>query len=69
MTNGTGPARGRRPQAKTTIRVYTVSRSGIVSPPRATVTMSYGRESAPTAMSTVLPPCACPLYRKLGAVR
>lgn len=41
MTNATGLAEQRPPGAKMTIRVYTVTREGIVTAPRATVTVPY----------------------------
>ncbi|MEV0633797.1 DUF6415 family natural product biosynthesis protein [Streptomyces sp. NPDC050619] len=45
-----------------TIEVYTISRTGAVSAPRATVSVPYEYEPAPESVKTQLPPCACP-YR------
>jgi hypothetical protein len=66
----TTPEPDRPSRAKMTIRVYTVNRAGVVSKPRATVTVPYDDTSAPPLMGLgPLPPCACPRCRKPGAVR
>ncbi|MFI6357341.1 hypothetical protein ACIBJF_32935 [Streptomyces sp. NPDC050743] len=69
MRNRTVPGGRRTPGAKMTIRVYKVSSEGEKSVPRATVTVPYSHKPVPTPMSTALPPCACPIHRKAGAVR
>ncbi|MFC9916277.1 hypothetical protein [Streptomyces sp. NPDC127197] len=66
MTNGTAPPL-RRPQgAKLTIEVYTVTREGVVTPPRSTVVVPYGYEPALEGLNTQLAPCACPIHRAAG---
>lgn len=67
MTNATAPVQQRPPGAKMTIEVYTISRTGVVSAPRATVSVPYGYEPALESFNTQLPPCACPLHRQAGA--
>lgn len=47
MTNGTAPARKRTRGPAMTIRVYTVTREGVVTAPRATV--SVPRSHTPPA--------------------
>ncbi|MFF0794954.1 hypothetical protein [Streptomyces spiralis] len=69
MTNRTAQAPQRPPGAKMTIRVYTVSSDGGQTKPRATVSVPYSHKPVPTAMSTALPPCACPIHRQAGATR
>ncbi|WP_018545413.1 hypothetical protein [Streptomyces sp. LaPpAH-108] len=46
-----------------TIRVYTVTREGLVTARRPIVTVPYDHTAAPSPMSTALPPCACPIHR------
>ena len=55
----------RKPGAKMTIEVFTVSREGIVTSPRATVSVQYGEEPQATGLN---PPCACPRCRTGQAV-
>lgn len=69
MTNGTALPQTRPPGARMTIRVYTVTSDGAKTPPRATVSVPYGHKPVPTPMSTVLPPCACPIHREAGGTR
>ena len=69
MTNGTARPLKRPTRAKMVLRVYTVTRGGIVTPPHATVTVPYGFEPARELLNTQLPPCACPLHRTAGAAR
>lgn len=54
---------------KMTIRVYTVSREGVVSPPRAEVIVPYGSEPQRELLNTQLPPCRCPRHRQGGGAR
>ncbi|MGW4519164.1 DUF6415 family natural product biosynthesis protein [Streptomyces sp. NPDC004393] len=58
MTNNTVHTLERPASAKMVLRVYTVTREGIVTPPRATVTVPYGFEPAGELLNTQLPPCA-----------
>lgn len=67
MQNATTTVQERPPGAKMTIRVYTVSPAGTVTPPRATVTVPYGRKLAPVPASDAFPPCRCPFHRAGGA--
>lgn len=52
-----------------TIRVYTVSREGVVSPPRAEVIVPYGSQPQRELLNTQLPPCRCPRHRQGGGAR
>ncbi|MCS0602670.1 hypothetical protein NX794_15835 [Streptomyces sp. LP11] len=52
-----------------TIKVYTVTREGVVTAPRAIVTVSRSYPPQPEQTTTALPPCACPLYRQTEAAR
>ncbi|MGW1808159.1 hypothetical protein [Streptomyces sp. NPDC002078] len=63
MTNDR-PSTGSR--AKMTIRVYTVTREGIVTPPRAMVAVPHDFEPAMEHLNTDLGPCRCPLHRTGG---
>jgi hypothetical protein len=54
---------------KLIFRVYTVTREGIVTPPRATVTVPYGFEPACELLSIQLPPCACPVHHTADPAR
>ncbi|MEU6371241.1 hypothetical protein ABZ876_37575 [Streptomyces sp. NPDC046931] len=69
MTNGTARPLERPARATMVLRVYTVTREGIVAPPRATVTVPHGFKPARELLNTQLPPCACPLHRTAGAAR
>jgi hypothetical protein len=59
MTNVTVPPLARPQGAKMWMRVYTVTRGGIVSPPSATVGVSYDDEPMLELHNTQLPPCGC----------
>lgn len=53
-----------------TIKVYTVTREGMVTAPRPTMVVPHDPEPRPPELSIALmPPCACPLHRKAGASR
>ncbi|MCW8382444.1 hypothetical protein [Streptomyces justiciae] len=52
-----------------TIRVYTVTREGVVSPPRAEVSVPHGYEPQMELLNTQLPPCQCPRHRRPGVTR
>ncbi len=69
MTNGIAPAPERPPGAKMTIRVYTVTRDGIVTTPSAPMSVSHEYVPPPESMNTQLAPCACPQHRRTGEVR
>jgi hypothetical protein len=69
MTNGTARPLERPAGAKMVLRVYTVTREGLVTPPRATVTVPYGFKPARELPTTQLPPCACPTHRTAGPAR
>lgn len=69
MTNGTARPLKRPTSAKTMLRVYTVTREGIVTPPHATVTVPYGFEPAHELLNAQLPLCACSLHRTAGTAR
>ncbi|MFJ5265989.1 hypothetical protein ACIQAC_36560 [Streptomyces sp. NPDC088387] len=69
MRNGTATESSRPLGAKMTIEVFTVSRDGVVSAPRATVAVPYGYEPFLPGMGTQLPPCACPIHRRTGAAQ
>ncbi|MEU6578166.1 hypothetical protein [Streptomyces sp. NPDC046805] len=69
VTNRSDPPSQRPPDAKMWMRVYTVTRDGTVTPPRATVTVPYGFEPALEFLGTRLPPCACPIHRTAGTER
>ncbi|MCF3130729.1 hypothetical protein [Streptomyces olivochromogenes] len=69
MTNGIAPAPERPPGAKLTIRVYTVTREGVVSAPRASVSVPHDYVPHREGIGTHLPPCACPQHREVGARR
>ncbi|RZB19592.1 hypothetical protein StrepF001_12745 [Streptomyces sp. F001] len=56
----TAPTEQRSRGAKMTIEVYTVSRDGVVSPPRATVSVPHDQTPELTPLSTAYPPCRCP---------
>ncbi|MFD7278387.1 hypothetical protein ACFV80_15390 [Streptomyces sp. NPDC059862] len=66
MTNATTPA---KPGVKMTIEVYTVSRYGVVSPPRATVSVPHNYEPVLEPINTGFGPCQCPSHRQAGAAR
>lgn len=68
MTESRASARGREASAKLTIRVYTVSREGVVSPPRALLSVPHSSQPQPALFNTRLPACECPLHRA-GALR
>ncbi|MEU6534567.1 hypothetical protein [Streptomyces sp. NPDC047000] len=55
--NATTPDESSSPQAKMTLRVYTVDRYGAVTGERRTVSVPHGQE-LPLLMSPT-PPCAC----------
>ncbi|MGX4695140.1 hypothetical protein [Streptomyces sp. JNUCC 63] len=69
MPSGTAPPLHRPPGAKMWMRIYTVTREGTATPPRAAVIVPDGHRPVPTPMSTALPPCACPLHRTAGSAR
>ncbi|MFF7966797.1 hypothetical protein ACFZC3_15700 [Streptomyces sp. NPDC007903] len=53
-----------------TIKVYTVTREGIVTAPRATVAVPHDKDPRPPELSIAqMPPCACWMHRKAGAAR
>ncbi|KUN16349.1 hypothetical protein AQJ23_45225 [Streptomyces antibioticus] len=56
-------------RVKMTIRVYTVTREGVVSPPRAEVSVPHGYEPQLEPLNTQLPPCQCPRHRRNGVTR
>ncbi len=55
--------------AKMTIKVYTVTPEGIVTAPRASVSVPHDYVPPLQGLGTQLPPCACPGHTKVGAVR
>ncbi|RZU37759.1 hypothetical protein EV284_2943 [Streptomyces sp. BK022] len=70
MENGAVPARALTPHPKLTIKVYTVTREGVVTAPRATVSVPHDMDRRPTElMSGSMPPCQCPVHRMPGAAR
>lgn len=70
MQNGAVPARALTPHPKMTIKVYTVTREGIVTSPRATVCVPHDMDRRPTElMSSSMPPCECPVHQMPGAAR
>jgi len=71
MEQPTTPTGEREQRAKMTVRVYTVSSAGVVSKPRATVAVPYGQGPLPPLGDNGhrFPACACPLHRKVEAVR
>jgi hypothetical protein len=69
MTTGTARPLKRPAGAKMVLRVYTVTREGIVTAPHATVTVPYDFEPVRELSSTQLPPCACPTHRLAGPTR
>ncbi|MFF8726000.1 hypothetical protein ACF073_05860 [Streptomyces sp. NPDC015171] len=69
MMNRTAPNRARTRAPAMTIRVYTVTREGIVTPPQATVIVPRDYVPTPEQMNTQLPPCACPWHRQTGDAR
>ncbi|MEU1595097.1 hypothetical protein ABZ468_20005 [Streptomyces sp. NPDC005708] len=69
MANGTGRTLERLAGVKMVLRVYTVTREGIITAPRATVTVPYGFEPPRELSSTRLPPCACPIHRMASPER
>ncbi|WP_316762711.1 hypothetical protein [Streptomyces herbicida] len=52
-----------------TIKVYTVTPEGIVTAPRASVSVPHDYVPPLQGLGTQLPPCACPGHTKVGAVR
>jgi hypothetical protein len=46
-----------------TIEVYTVSRSGVVTAPRAVVNVPRRYEPGPELRTTQWPACTCPFHR------
>ncbi|MEU9924706.1 hypothetical protein AB0H51_26025 [Streptomyces griseoluteus] len=70
MENGAVQARALSPHPKMTIKVYTVTREGIVTSPRATVSVPHHVDRRATGlMSSSMPPCECPVHRMPGAAR
>ncbi|MFD6554427.1 hypothetical protein [Streptomyces sp. NPDC058398] len=63
MTERRASEDGRAASAKMTLSVYTVSRRGVVTRPRATVVVPHDYRPPPEPIGTLLPPCACPLHR------
>lgn len=61
--NRTATPPERAPGSKLTIRVYTVSRAGVVSPPSVSITLPHGYQPQPERIGTELSPCACPIHR------
>ncbi|MFF4547236.1 hypothetical protein ACFY1J_23920 [Streptomyces sp. NPDC001406] len=52
-----------------TIKVYTVTRDGIVTAPHASMSVPHDYVPPPEGLGTQLPPCACPQHTKAGATR
>jgi hypothetical protein len=69
MTGRSIPLLERPSGVKLILRVYTVTREGVVTPPRATVTVPYGFKPPRELSTTRLPPCACPRHRTAGPAR
>lgn len=70
MSKGTARAEERTFRPKMTIKVYTVTREGVVTAPRPTMVVPRDPDPRPLELSIALmPPCACPLHRKAGASR
>jgi hypothetical protein len=69
MKSGTAQPLGCPPGAKMTIRVYTVTREGIVTEPRVRVSVPHDYVPPPEGLGTQLPPCDCPQHTKAGAAR
>ncbi|MFJ4688788.1 hypothetical protein [Streptomyces sp. NPDC088789] len=68
MTNRIVPPPPRPPGVKMTIDVYTVTRDGRVTPPRATVVVPHDYEPAGNLWGLdQLEPCACPMHRPTGS--
>ncbi|MFF3884004.1 hypothetical protein [Streptomyces sp. NPDC001914] len=63
MTESRASGGGREAPAKMTVRVYTVSRTGVVTRPRATVVVPNDYRPPLEPIGTQLPPCACPIHR------
>ena len=63
MTESRASEDGREASAKMTLSVYTVSRTGVVTRPRATVAVPHDYRPMPEPIGTLLPPCACPIHR------
>ncbi|MFC8660799.1 hypothetical protein [Streptomyces sp. NPDC057199] len=61
MEQSTTPRREHEPGAKMTIRVYSVSREGLITEDRGTRTVMAGQEPLPTM--GIFPPCNCPRHR------
>jgi len=57
---------GREDSAKMTMTVYTVSRTGAVSPQRAEVVVPRDYVPEPEAMNTQFPKCGCSIHRGAG---
>ncbi|UXY33036.1 hypothetical protein [Streptomyces sp. HUAS TT20] len=69
MQNATAPDPGRPPGPKMTIRVYTVTHEGVVTEPRAPVSVPHDYVPPPEGLGTQLPPCDCPQHAKAGTAR
>lgn len=67
MQNATGPVQRRPSGANLTIRV-TVTREGMLTAPRAAVSVPYGFEPEPKGLGTHLPPCVWALHHTIGVV-
>lgn len=63
MTESRASEDGREAPAKMTLSVYTVSRTGVVTRPRATVVVPRDYRPPLEPIGTMLPPCACPIHR------
>jgi hypothetical protein len=63
MTESRASGDGRVDPPKMTMRVYTVSRTGVVTRPRATVLVPHDYRPQPEPIGTLLPDCACPIHR------
>lgn len=69
VMNGTATHPECAPGSKLTIRVYTVSRAGIVSPPTVSIALPHGYQPQQERIGTELSPCACPTHRVTGGAR
>ncbi|WP_328673179.1 hypothetical protein [Streptomyces sp. NBC_00328] len=69
MTESRASGDGREASAKMTLSVCTVSRTGVVTRPRAVVVVPYDYQPDPVALGTLFPECACPLHRRTGVGR
>lgn len=67
--HGTASHRKRERGAKMTVRVYTVTREGTVSPPRAAVSVPRDYVPEPQRMNTRFADCDCPIHRQAGGIR